>query len=127
MQFLGWIDGKMKDSVMRECYAVVLPSIWPENDPVIKYEAAFYGKVILASNVGGIAEFVKDGETGFLVPPKDSVALSNKIIYALSNPVVIEMIGKNLVKKCKTYKLDKYIDKLETLYGELLLQPKAQG
>src|SRR5262245_9064303 len=127
VQFLGWIDGKMKDSVMRECYAVVLPSIWPENDPVIKYEAAFYGKAILASNVGGIAEFVKDGETGFLVPPKDSMALSNKIIYALSNPVVIEMIGKNLVKKCKTYKLDKYIDKLETLYRELLVQPKTQG
>jgi glycosyltransferase involved in cell wall biosynthesis len=125
--FLGWVDGKMKDSVLRECYAVVLPSVWPENDPVIKYEAAFYGKVLLASNIGGIPEFVQDGETGFLIPAKDSVALSDKIIYALSNPIVVETIGKNLVKKCSAYRLDGYIDKLEALYSELLSQPKAQG
>jgi glycosyltransferase involved in cell wall biosynthesis len=120
VKFLGWVDGTMKDAVLRECYAVVLPSIWPENDPVTKYEAAFYGKAILASNIGGIPEFVKDGETGFLVPPRDSLALSDKIIYALSNPVVIEMIGKNLVQKCCAFRLDKYIDNLEALYRELL-------
>jgi glycosyltransferase involved in cell wall biosynthesis len=125
VKFLGWVDGKMKDAVLRECYAVVVPSVWPENDPVIKYEAACYGKAIVASNVGGIPEFVKEGETGFLVPPKDSAALSEKIIYALSNPVIVEMIGKNLVKKCSAYRLDKYIENLETLYSELLSQPMA--
>jgi glycosyltransferase involved in cell wall biosynthesis len=125
VKFLGWVDGKMKDAVLRECYVVVLPSVWPENDPVIKYETAFYGKALLASNIGGIPEFVKDGEIGFLVPPKDSAALSDKIIYALSNPVVIEMIGKNLVKKCSAYTLDKYIENLEALYREVLSQPTA--
>jgi glycosyltransferase involved in cell wall biosynthesis len=120
VEFLGWVGGKMKDAVLRECCAVIVPSIWPENDPVIKYEAAFYGKALLASNIGGISEFVKEGETGFLMPPKDSVALADKIIYALSNPVIMEMIGKNLIKKCHDYSLDKYIDNLEELYKELL-------
>jgi glycosyltransferase involved in cell wall biosynthesis len=122
VKFLGWVAGTTKDSVLRECYAVVLPSVWPENDPVIKYEAAFYGKAILASNIGGIAEFVQDGETGFLISPKDSTALSNKIIYALSNPLVVERIGKNLVKKCIAYRLDKYVESLEAFYRELLSQ-----
>jgi glycosyltransferase involved in cell wall biosynthesis len=125
VKFLGWIDGKTKEAALRECYAIVLPSVWPENDPVIKYEAAFYGKAILGSNIGGIPEFVKNGETGFLVPPKDSVALSEQIIYALSNPGIMEMIGKNLIKKFSAYTLDAYIDKLEALYRELLSKTLA--
>lgn len=119
VKFLGWLDGERKDSVIRESLVLVLPSVWPEISGIVKYEAATYGKAMIASNVGGIPEFIQEGKTGFLVPPKDIKALSDKIIYILSNKKILKEIEENLVNKIKDYKLEKYINHLEKIYINL--------
>lgn len=45
---------------------VVVPSVWDEPFPAVAYEPQIFGKVVVASKVGGIPEIVVDGETGFL-------------------------------------------------------------
>lgn len=48
-------------------------------------EAMAHGRVVVGSNVGGIPEMVVDGETGCIVPPRDSKALAGAIDTLLKN------------------------------------------
>jgi len=57
-------------------------------------EAGSYGVPIVATNVGGIPEIVKDGVTGFLVPPRDSKALTEKIVYMLAHRPEANIMGQ---------------------------------
>lgn len=51
------------------CDAVVVPSLCYENSPTVIYESLLAGVPVIASNIGGVGELVKDGENGFLVTP----------------------------------------------------------
>jgi glycosyltransferase involved in cell wall biosynthesis len=48
-----------------------IPSVWLENSPGVVIQALGLGVPVVGSDVGGIPELVKDGETGLLVPPDD--------------------------------------------------------
>jgi glycosyltransferase involved in cell wall biosynthesis len=52
--------------------------------PLKPLEAMAQGRLVLASNVGGHRELVRDGETGFLFPANDADALARAIATALS-------------------------------------------
>lgn len=55
---------------------VCVPSIWPDPCPLVVLEAMASKAVVIASEVGGIPEIIKSGETGFLVEPANSAALT---------------------------------------------------
>jgi colanic acid/amylovoran biosynthesis glycosyltransferase len=63
----------------------LLPSIH-EILPVVIMEAHAVGLPIIATNIGGIPEEVLDGTTGFLVPPHDSDAIAEKLLYLIEHP-----------------------------------------
>ena len=50
---------------------------------------------VIATNVGGIPEQVKDGHTGFLVEPRNVNALTKKMKYLLENEEIMKKMGKN--------------------------------
>ena len=56
-------------------------------------EAASVGRPIITTNVPGCREVVTDGENGFLVPPRDSVALTDAIQKLLINPPMRKAMG----------------------------------
>lgn len=64
---------------------LVLPSL-TEGIPNVILEAFAYKTPMVATAVGGVPELVKDGETGWLVPPRDPHALAQAIREAVSNP-----------------------------------------
>ncbi|MCM8816238.1 MAG: glycosyltransferase [Candidatus Omnitrophica bacterium] len=72
---------------------VVLPSLW-EGLPNLVLEAMAMRKPVVATNVGGTSEVVKDGITGFLVNPGDIQQMAEKIILLLSDEKLAEEIGK---------------------------------
>lgn len=51
---------------------------------------------VIATNVGGLPEMVVDGKYGVLIPPKSSAALTDAIVYLLSNRDVLEDMKKNI-------------------------------
>ena len=55
---------------------LVVPSVWLETGPLVVLEAQAAGLPVVGSNLGGIAERVKDGEDGILVAPGDRTALA---------------------------------------------------
>lgn len=60
---------------IRASRAVVVPSTWPENQPMAILEAMAVGTPVVATDLGGSAELVRHGETGLVVPPRDPDAL----------------------------------------------------
>lgn len=54
-----------------------------------------FGKPVVVTNVGSIPEVVKDGTSGFIVPPNDPVALADAIIKILKNDELRRDMGKN--------------------------------
>lgn len=80
-------------------------------------EAGSYGLPIVATNVGGIPEVVRDGITGLLAPPKDSEALAEKIIYLLSHPEEARKMGENGRKWVrKNFSVEKMVNTYVNLY-----------
>lgn len=69
---------------MRKIDWVILPSIWWENSPMVIQEAFGMGRPVLVSNIGGMAEKVRDGLTGFHVPVGDSLAWGEKMLELAS-------------------------------------------
>lgn len=61
---------------------VVVPSIWWENSPMVIQEAFVCGRPVLASNIGGMAEKVRDGVDGVHVPAGNAFAWGQALIRA---------------------------------------------
>jgi glycosyltransferase involved in cell wall biosynthesis len=70
----------------------VLPSVSEALGRVVIEAMATYTPVI-GSSVGGIPDMVKDGESGFLVPPGDERALAEKIRWVLDHPEEAQVMG----------------------------------
>ena len=71
-------------AVLRASDIFVLPS-WAESFPYVILEAMSDGVPILATDVGGIAEAVLDGESGLLVSPRDHAELAGGLIALLDD------------------------------------------
>ncbi len=98
----------------------VLPSVM-EGFGIVLLEAMAMGKPIIATTVGGIPEIVEDQTTGILVPPKDSSAIAQKIIYLLENPSVREKLGQaGRARVLERFSVQRMASQLQDIYGELM-------
>ena len=84
--FAGWLSHDKLDVLYRRCTLAVVPSVWPEPFGIVGIEAMAYERPVVAFDVGGISEWLKEGESGFLVKGGDEKALAEKINVLLENP-----------------------------------------
>jgi D-inositol-3-phosphate glycosyltransferase len=81
---------------------LVMPSHY-ESFGMVALEAMACGTPVIASQVGGLAFLVKDGETGFHVPDQDPEALCEKLLVLLSDPHQRETMGLRAAQYAKDY------------------------
>ena len=74
-----------------------------ESFGVAALEASACAKPVVVSNIGGFLETVKDGESGYLVPPKDPKNIAEVIEKMLINRDLITEIGNNGRKRVKEF------------------------
>jgi len=95
VRFWGWIPNVELRKYYKKAQVFVLPSVWPEPLGIVILEAMANSVPVVASGVGGIKEMVKEGETGFLVKPKDVRELAHKIKNLLDNSELRKKFGEN--------------------------------
>ncbi len=74
--------------------ALVVPSIWLENSPLVIHEAQQARVPVIASNLGGMAEYVNDEVNGLLFRPRDPVALSRQMQRFVDDPELARRLGR---------------------------------
>lgn len=88
-----------------------------EGLPITILEAMAAGKPVVATDVGGCSEVVRSGESGFIVPPEDPVALADAIERLLTDPELSARMGA-AGRKCVTedFSVDAMIQKHLQVY-----------
>jgi len=118
--------GRVPFQEMRTLYAsadlTIVPSICYDNSPLVIYESYLVGTPVLGSNIGGIPELVREAETGYLFPPGDAVALTERVIqhFARSAPE-----RRTMRRRCIDYarthtSIDRHINRLLETYDQAL-------
>lgn len=75
----GWCSPENLDKLYKECFAVAFPSRWPEPAGLITLEAYARLRPVIATNVGGIPEYILPNKTGLLVSGSSSSSLAEAI------------------------------------------------
>ncbi len=112
-------------SWMQRFDVFVLPSL-QEALPYVILEAAALAKPVVASDVGGIRELVKNRETGLLVPPGDIEALADAVIRLADDPDLAHSLGKELkASLSEEYSLPRMLQQTQDLYLRLYRQKRG--
>jgi glycosyltransferase involved in cell wall biosynthesis len=121
VEFLGMLNGSMLKSVISNASFVVLPSEWYENSPMVIYEAFTLGKPVIGSRIGGIPEFIRHGENGYLFEPADDQELGNCINHLIQKKSVRTNMGKAVREKAlRLFNEDFHYKQIMDLYHSII-------
>ncbi len=80
-----------------------------------------FGKAVIAPRVGGVPEFVRDGETGLLVNPDDPAALAEAMIRLDRDDLLrASLAGRGYESAMKEHSWDRVVDAYPATYDEVL-------
>lgn len=89
------------DQYYKTCTCYVLPSFYGEGVPRTILEAMATGRPIITTNTPGCKETVDGQKNGFLIPPKESAILAEKMCWMIENPEQARMMGRESRKYCE--------------------------
>jgi glycosyltransferase involved in cell wall biosynthesis len=102
---------------MGEAAVLLFPSQWYEGMPRTIIESLAVGTPIIASDLGGMPEMVRDGETGLLFPPGDSDALANRVHTFMATDFDHQKFRQNARHEFEmTYTAEQNLRQLEQIY-----------
>ncbi len=108
-------------NVFRSLDLFVIPSVEGDTIPQVLMQALAVGLPVVSTTVGSIPDVVVDGETGYVVPPRDAAALAERIEVLLEDASLRKRMGEQgraLVERL--YSIDRMLDELERVYRNVL-------
>ncbi|MDX2248425.1 MAG: glycosyltransferase family 4 protein [Bacteroidia bacterium] len=123
VKFHGWQGREFVQVLLKRAYIVIFPSIYPEAFGIVGIEAMMYAKPVVAFDVGGVATWLDDGQTGFLVPGGNWQEMKQAIERLLEN----NNLHHQMAKEARTQALAAYLppvhlQKLTGIYQHVLSQ-----
>ncbi len=115
--FYGPFDNREISSVFSKIDVLLYPSIWYENQPIAILEALLAKIPVVASNLGGMAELVRDGITGLLFEAGNPEDLSQKMVSLINSPQLLRKLSET-PRQVKT--IEKNAAELNEIYNSLL-------
>jgi D-inositol-3-phosphate glycosyltransferase len=117
--FLGKQDQDELSDYYAAAEAVVMPSLY-ESFGMVALEAMACGTPVIASEVGGLAFLVKDGETGFHVPDRDPEALADRMCQILTDPELRAGLGEKAARHAQGYAWPLITDRVLEVYEAVI-------
>lgn len=119
VEFLGVVSGQAKVQALHDADVLILPS-HTENMPVSIMEGMAAGLPVIATTVGAIGEMIEDGETGFLIGPRDPAALAERLERLLRDANLARAIGRKAqAHACRTWDINVVAENNLSLYARL--------
>ena len=123
MKFVQSIPHEKLSAIYASSDICLVPSIIDpetgetESQGIVPVETMASGIPVIATDCGGLSDAVISGETGFIVPKKDSDAIAKHAIVLLSDKVLLKKMGKNGVRIANiNYSWEKITSQFEALY-----------
>jgi len=105
--------------ILKMSDVLVQPSL-SEGFPLTILEAMYYNVPVIASNVGGIPEIIKNGETGILVKPENPEELRKAVLLLSENKILRDKLIKNSHEMVtENYLIEHYCHELGNIYRSL--------
>lgn len=117
--FLGAKDHENLPNYYAAAEMVVIPSHY-ESFGMVALEAMAMGKPVIASEVGGLAYLVRDGETGFHVPSRNARVLAARIYELLTNDACREQLGRQAYEYAQQYSWANIVQQMLGVYEEVI-------
>ena len=117
----GWLEREELRAAYQMADVVAVPSIYVDPFPTVVLEAMAVGKPVVATAFGGAREAVVDGETGYIVNPFDTGAVSDRLTRLLMDDDLnrrMGLLGRERI--AKQFSLDGQARRMVTLYERAL-------
>ncbi len=121
VQFLGSVPHNHVGAYLDDCAVLVVPSVYPDSFPTVGLEAMRHARPVVGFRIGGIPEWLEDGQTGFLVESQNVHALAEKLNRILENPdraEVMGLFGRNRFEERFTNEI--HFETISNLYQEAI-------
>lgn len=106
---------------------LVVPSIWPENSPLVIREAFLAGIPVVASRLGGLPEIVEHEQNGLLFAPGDRDDLQRALQRVIDEPQLLERLRAGIPK---VVTIEQDVSQTRDLYRSLIRtvnRPRAES
>lgn len=124
IEFLGQLQGAALTKAIAGARAVIIPSIWYENMPLALLEALALGRPVIAANIGGLPEVVKEGDCGWLFEAGNASDLQAALDRSAQSD--LDAYGERALKKAAAFNFPDHLAKLLEIYKNQL-SPRKSG
>jgi glycosyltransferase involved in cell wall biosynthesis len=115
----GYLAGTALAESLRDVQVVVMPSVWEETAGLSAIEQMMRGRLVIASDIGGLSEVV--GRTGLCFAPGDAAALAACMRRVLHHPPLIDAMGREArARALSLFVRQRMLDEHRRVYREVL-------
>ncbi|NUO07807.1 MAG: glycosyltransferase family 4 protein [Candidatus Brocadia sp.] len=121
IDMIGYVPHKDLAQHYAAASVVVVPSYYPEPFGLVGLEAMYFGKPVVAFDVGGINEWLKNNETGFLVEFPNKKLFAERVKLLLRDNALAKKFGENGRARVKSFlSKEGHINRLLQIYQEVI-------
>jgi glycosyltransferase involved in cell wall biosynthesis len=126
VSFSGWRSAAELEHAYARADLVAVPSRWPEPFGLVGLEALSRERAVVASDTGGVRDWLDDGETGRLVAAGDPDALGRAMRPLLDDPDARAAMGRlGAARVAARFSEDRHVAALEAVYAGAIAHRRA--
>jgi glycosyltransferase involved in cell wall biosynthesis/MoaA/NifB/PqqE/SkfB family radical SAM enzyme len=122
-----WTDEYKNQAIVRDVFnhvdAIVVPSVWVENSPLVIHEALQARVPVITANTGGMAEYVRHEENGLLFEHRNVAALATQMQRLVDEPDLAVRLGRRGYVQSATGDVPdiaSHVEEIENTYRRVL-------